>query len=221
MDEIKEFKNVEFGNIRVMTINNKEYFVANDIAKALGYKKPNDAVNQHCRSMAKYKIPHPQNNNKIMKANIISEDDVINLIMNCKIKTDTYKTNLLSWLINSKLINNKIVMVNNRKEIKYFEKLKNVFISLNLELSQQYHVLSYKLDGYIPKLNIAIEYDEKSHKYYTYKQQEDRQNQIEKELGCKFIRIIDNKSDEENIGIVLRELFRLSIENNTYSYLVA
>ena len=43
-NEIEIFKNEEFGQVRTLEIDGKPYFVASDIAKALGYKRPNDAI---------------------------------------------------------------------------------------------------------------------------------------------------------------------------------
>lgn len=48
-DLVKVFQNDRFGDIRVVLINDKEHFVANDIAKALGYSNPSKATNDHCK----------------------------------------------------------------------------------------------------------------------------------------------------------------------------
>ena len=50
---------------------------------------------------------------------------------------------------------------------------------------------SYKIDWYIPELKLAIEYDEYPH---SYRKEEDttRQQAIEAELGCRFIRYKEN-----------------------------
>jgi hypothetical protein len=53
-----------------------------------------------------------------------------------------------------------------------------------------------------------MEYDEDEHKNYTYAEHEGRQKDIEKELGCSFIRVSDKNSDEHNIGLVFKELFK-------------
>lgn len=45
----KIFNNKEFGQIRTVEIDGKPYFVANDIAKALGYTNPSKATNDHCK----------------------------------------------------------------------------------------------------------------------------------------------------------------------------
>ena len=49
MNELKIFKNEEFGSVRTTEIDGKTYFVANDVAKALGYASPKDAVSRHCK----------------------------------------------------------------------------------------------------------------------------------------------------------------------------
>ena len=46
---IKIFQNSKFGDVRVIEVNGEPYFVANDVAKALGYKNPSDATNTHCK----------------------------------------------------------------------------------------------------------------------------------------------------------------------------
>ena len=53
MNQIKIFKNPEFGSIRTVEVDGKPYFVANDIAAALGYKRAADAVTAHCKGSVK------------------------------------------------------------------------------------------------------------------------------------------------------------------------
>ncbi len=53
MKDLEIFKNDKFGEIRTLEIDGKPYFVASDIAKALGYAKPNNAISMHCRSTLK------------------------------------------------------------------------------------------------------------------------------------------------------------------------
>lgn len=47
---LKIFQNSEFGELRVLTIDGKEYFTATQCAKILGYKNPYDAIRRHCTS---------------------------------------------------------------------------------------------------------------------------------------------------------------------------
>ncbi len=48
-NELKLFNSEQFGQIRCMEIDGKPYFVASDVAKALGYMNPSKAINDHCK----------------------------------------------------------------------------------------------------------------------------------------------------------------------------
>ena len=43
------FNNREFGSIRVIEENGNYLFCGFDVAKALGYAKPRNAINTHCK----------------------------------------------------------------------------------------------------------------------------------------------------------------------------
>jgi prophage antirepressor-like protein len=79
MNEIQLFENPNFGSIRTMNVDGKTWFVGSDVAKALGYAKPANAIAQHCRCTLKQGIPHPQGNGTLM-VNIISEGDLYRLV---------------------------------------------------------------------------------------------------------------------------------------------
>lgn len=48
-NELQIFSNREFGKVRIVELDGIPYFVANDVAKALGYSNPSDATNTHCK----------------------------------------------------------------------------------------------------------------------------------------------------------------------------
>lgn len=79
MNELMIFNNPEFGEIRTVEEDGKVLFCGSDVAKALGYKKPNDAVNVHCRSTVKCSTPHPQSPEKQIEMNFIPEGDIYRL----------------------------------------------------------------------------------------------------------------------------------------------
>lgn len=85
MNELMLFDNEEFGEIRGVEIEGKPYVVASDVAKALGYAKPNNAIKQHCKYTLKWGIPHPQNINKTLEVNLIPEGDIYRLIIRSKL----------------------------------------------------------------------------------------------------------------------------------------
>ena len=100
------------------------------------------------------------------------------------------------------------------KEIEFLDILETQLKAIGIcNFERQYQVLHYRLDLYIHELNIAIEYDENEHKHYNYEQHELRQKQIEKELGCKFIRVADNLDNLSNSAIVISQLALYIKEN--------
>lgn len=81
--KLQVFENEEFGEIRTVEINDKIYFCGSDVAKALGYNRPNDAIKQHCKSTVKYRIATAQGNMADML--FISEGNVYRLITHSKL----------------------------------------------------------------------------------------------------------------------------------------
>ena len=79
------FKNEEFGQVRIIVINEKPYFSASDVAKALGYSNPSKAVSDHCRYITKRYIPHPQSKSKQIEMSFIPEGDIYRLIVRSKL----------------------------------------------------------------------------------------------------------------------------------------
>lgn len=53
MNELQIFKNNDFGEIRTLEEDGKILFCASDVAKSLGYAKPQNAINTHCKGALK------------------------------------------------------------------------------------------------------------------------------------------------------------------------
>lgn len=85
MNDLQIFKNPEFGQVRTAIIKDKVYFIAVDIAKALGYRNTNDAISKHCRWVAKCEVPHPQSATKMIEVNAIPEGDIYRLVANSEL----------------------------------------------------------------------------------------------------------------------------------------
>ena len=47
--DLQMFNNPRFGEVRTIEEGGKVLFCGNDIAKALGYKSPKDAIAAHCK----------------------------------------------------------------------------------------------------------------------------------------------------------------------------
>lgn len=59
-------------------VNDKTYFVANDVAKALGYVETAKAVRTHCKGVSEMDIP---SNGGIQTMKIIPEGDIYRLVI--------------------------------------------------------------------------------------------------------------------------------------------
>lgn len=82
MNELQIFNSPEFGDIRTVEIDGKPYFVANDIAKSLGYKRPADAVTAHCKGSVKHRYLTEGGEQEVK---VIPEGDVYRLISRSKL----------------------------------------------------------------------------------------------------------------------------------------
>lgn len=78
-NDLSIFSNEEFGSVRVIVQDGKPWFIASDVAKALGYERPNDAVNTHCKKVNKFS--YGDSPRGAQPYNIIPESDVYRLIM--------------------------------------------------------------------------------------------------------------------------------------------
>lgn len=82
MNELQIFNSGEFGEIRTIEIDGKPYFVGADVAKALGYNNPRDAVSRHCKGVVKHDTP---TSSGVQLMSYINEGDLYRLIMKSKL----------------------------------------------------------------------------------------------------------------------------------------
>ena len=82
---IQVFNNTEFGEIRSMTIDGEPYFVGKDVAAALGYERPDNAIRKHVDD--EDKLTHQisaSGQNRTMY--IINESGMYSLILSSKLE---------------------------------------------------------------------------------------------------------------------------------------
>lgn len=100
-----------------------------------------------------------------------------------------------------------IVKESKRFEDEFMDKLEQSLQPLGYSLERQKSMFNgkYRIDGYIEELKLAIEYDEEQHNIYNNKiLDEQRQQDIENELGCTFVRLDYKDTDAYNIGVVMK-----------------
>lgn len=88
MNDIQIFNNPEFGKVRVVTIDKEPWFVGKDVAVALGYAKPENAIANHVDTEDKTStLIQGTGSNYKSKAIIINESGVYALIFGSKLPT--------------------------------------------------------------------------------------------------------------------------------------
>ena len=89
MNEVQVFNSADFGSVRTIEIDGKPYFVANDVAKALGYSVPKDAVSRHCKGALKRRYLTEGGEQEVK---IIPEGDVYRLVIKSQLpKADEFE----------------------------------------------------------------------------------------------------------------------------------
>ena len=84
MNEVQIFNNADFGEIRTIEEGSTVLFCGSDVARALGYSRPNDAVSAHCRATVKRSTPI---SGKMQEINFIPESDLYRLAFSSKLPT--------------------------------------------------------------------------------------------------------------------------------------
>ena len=83
MNKIQIFQNEQFGKVRIaMNENEEPLFCLADVAKALGYNRPADAVSQHCKGVVI--LPTPTNGG-VQEMKYGKESEVYRLTMKSKL----------------------------------------------------------------------------------------------------------------------------------------
>lgn len=86
MNELQIFNNPEFGEIRTVAIDNEPWLVGKDVATALGYSNPQEAIRNHVEDEDKgvSEILTPGGK---QKAPIINESGLYSLVLSSKLPT--------------------------------------------------------------------------------------------------------------------------------------
>lgn len=85
MNELMIFNNPEFGEVRTLEENGAVLFCGSDVARALGYAKPQNAIATHCKGALKRGIPTKNGGEQEML--FIPESDLYRLVFSSKLPT--------------------------------------------------------------------------------------------------------------------------------------
>lgn len=86
MDQLaKVFTHERFGSVQVVVIDDKEMFAATQVAAALGYSKPHDAITRHCREDGSVIHGVTDSLGRTQQMKFINEGNVYRLIVRSKL----------------------------------------------------------------------------------------------------------------------------------------
>lgn len=84
MSEVQIFQNQQFGEVRTIEENGEILFCGSDVAKALGYAKPQNAISTHCKGALKRGILTVGGQQEMT---FIPESDLYRLVFSSKLPT--------------------------------------------------------------------------------------------------------------------------------------
>lgn len=87
MNELRIFKNKEFGNVRVVEKDGEPWFVGKDIAEALGYSKSRNAIATYVEEDSALKWGLTDSLGREQETTIINESGMYSLILSSKLST--------------------------------------------------------------------------------------------------------------------------------------
>ena len=93
MNELMIFNNPEFGTVRTLEENGAVLFSATDVARALGYSNPYDAISRHCKGVVKREgvsrttNQHGTTTEQSTEMSFIPESDLYRLVFSSKLPT--------------------------------------------------------------------------------------------------------------------------------------
>lgn len=87
MNNLKIFKNAEFGQIRTVTIDNEPWLVGKDVAEALGYAKARNAISAHVLEEDKKDAPIQGTPGGTQTMTIINESGLYALVFGSKLES--------------------------------------------------------------------------------------------------------------------------------------
>ena len=156
------FENIDFGKLKVIMVEEKEYFDANEVAKILGYARPNDTIRNRCKGT----IEHSTLKNEGGYAlKCIPEGDLYRLIISSQLPSaDKFERWVFDEVLPSLRKRGVYIMEHAKEEVIDNEKLfgkrriKNTFANAKpselIELYERF--IAYIKTEYTPKERISM-----------------------------------------------------------------
>jgi len=202
-NKVEKFLNDNFGEVGAIKDDKGViWFVASDISKVLGYRMASDMTRVLDEDEKdKFVI---ETNGGLQNILCVNKKGLHHLLSSNRILDFNFKNEFYKFLTGNVFDS---IITKEVKEAKFLNMLEDALKTFGLIGYRQFKVLGkYRLDFYIPSLDIAIEFDENNHRGYGMEAHEFRQKEIEDELDIEFIRVSDKSSNAYNIGFVISKI---------------
>ena len=173
--------------VEVIVFNDKKWLNETNIKDQLKHSNLAAVTLQYLLKCRKQRQELQNCGNNQLCRIFLKESLVVQIIMDCKTTPAVNSSTKLGFRQHDAIMT---------QEQSILSKIMTIFQAEEIML--QYNVLGYRIDTYFPKYKSAIEVDEQRHDDRDIDYEIERQKAIEKELGCKFIRINPAK---ENFNI--------------------
>ena len=200
----------EGNDVKVIEINGEPMFEIYSTGMALGFE-----TNSKGKA-----YPHKIRINKVLKNAEIStveydEQAFINItglkkmISMCHSKN---KIRFINWLKENNFVQYDEVFASTTSEEIFMNNLEKIFSYMNLSIERQKIDNNYRLDGYIPEIDVVIEYDENGHAHYNSEKEYEREMYIKNKYS-HIVRVNDFSDVLDNVGIVVNKIFEIKLSN--------
>ena len=202
-------------NIDIVKTNNNLWISQKNMAKIL--EKTTQSICQHLKDL--YKYVGNINNKKIFSVkqkegnrNVVRQIEHYDIETFFNLATKVRNVSIVKELIDIIKTFHPVKFRFSAKEYIFKDILDKAFKDVE-EFIYQYRINDYIIDFYFPRIHLAIEYDEKHHNYYVNKNADiERQNILENDLNCTFIRVKEGY-EFEGLNNILKYIIGWSISN--------
>lgn len=151
MNELKIFQNPEFGAVRTIIVDDEIWFVGNDVARALGYQKPDQAVRTNVSDEDSTLVGVSDSNNHTQKMKVINESGLYDLVFASRLPS---AKRFRHWVTSEVLpsIRKNGGYIQNQEELTPEQIVANALIVAQNIIKDK----DKKLLSYLQKLNISI-----------------------------------------------------------------
>ena len=209
---MKDLKMMFEGSEIKIIVNEKgePLFELYSTAYALGYGRIKTVKGKEYKEIQKSRIHNVLNNAEIstFPRGVEKYIDINGLRKFISLSNTSNKLKFIELLQDKGYLKKEEVFAYSRKEIVLMDHLNKILQPMGYTLETQKIDGNYRLDGYIPELDLVIEYDENGHTYYDLNKENTRELYIKSKYS-HLLRLTDSDDLMTNIGKIINKIIEI------------